>query len=190
MLEETDLEQKPPPEKEAIVLILERLVSDDKENSISKGSRFHALKIPRISLLQYLDRLIRYCPASPCVWVVSLIYLCRLATKCQEGFINPNTIHRQLMACVVVASKFCDDFFETNLFYSRVGGISLVEMNALEIELLARLNFDLSVTEAEIRSYEGYINTSYVLSLGKQKGKLPLQAFNPLDQVAHCIPAS
>ena len=145
---------------EGYLNVLQTLIYQDVEKLTSKGSNFHAVKIPRISLSQYLDRVLKYCPLSRAALIVSMVYLCRLSTKCGEQFINPHTVHRQLMTSIVVASKFCDDFFETNSFYARVGGISLEEMNSLELEFLARMNFDLVISDTEFVSYENFIGAS------------------------------
>ena len=117
----------------------------DMEEYSSEGSRFHALRLPKISLSEYIDRMIRYCPASEATYTVMYIYLDRIANSSDEAFINKHTLHRLVLAAFVVASKYCDDVFETNSYYARVGGISVAEINNLEIEFLSRLHFDLFV---------------------------------------------
>jgi hypothetical protein len=94
---------------------------------------------------------------------------------------------------VVVASKFCDDFFETNTFYSRVGGISVEEMNSLELEFLARLGFDLYVDDAEYQSYDDLIKSVPVLAVEKEfETTLINSCFSPNSRVDifSCTPAS
>jgi hypothetical protein len=53
----------------------------------------------------------------------------------------------------MVAAKFTDDFFYKNEYYAKVGGISKIEMNALELELLKSLNYNLYISEQELMIY-------------------------------------
>ncbi len=49
------------------------------------------------------------------------------------------------MICTVIAAKAYDDFYYKNTYYSKVAGISLAELNRLEITALAILNFNVSI---------------------------------------------
>lgn len=55
------------------------------------------------------------------------------------------TVHRFVCAAVVCSSKALCDSFATNAHYSRVGGISLEELNVLERELLRLTRWRLAV---------------------------------------------
>ena len=50
-----------------------------------------------------------------------------------------------LITGVMVAAKFFDDVYYNNEYFAKVGGISNKELNALEIEFLNYLNFNLFV---------------------------------------------
>jgi hypothetical protein len=50
-----------------------------------------------------------------------------------------------LMICTVIAAKSYDDFYFKNTYYSKVAGISLAELNSLEVTALTILNFDVSI---------------------------------------------
>lgn len=50
-----------------------------------------------------------------------------------------------LMICTVIAAKTYDDFYFKNTYYAKVAGISLVELNNLEVTALTILNFDVSI---------------------------------------------
>lgn len=49
------------------------------------------------------------------------------------------------MICTVIAAKAYDDFYFKNTYYSKVAGISLTELNSLEVTALTILNFDVSI---------------------------------------------
>jgi len=55
----------------------------------------------------------------------------------------------------VAAKQLCDSFC-TNVHYARVGGISLRELNTLELEFLFLIDWRLSVGSAELQQY--YVN--------------------------------
>lgn len=95
-------------------------------------TKFHALKPPQITIKAYLERIERYAKCSPSCLVVSLIYIDRL---CQHSMMSLSllNIHRLIITSICVAAKFLDDSYYPNLFYSQIGGITLKELNFLEV---------------------------------------------------------
>ena len=53
----------------------------------------------------------------------------------------------------MVAAKYFDDVYYTNTFYAEVGGISVNEINNLEVDFLCRIGFNLFVSTEEFRQY-------------------------------------
>ncbi|KAG0260793.1 hypothetical protein BG011_001632 [Mortierella polycephala] len=69
-----------------------------------------------------------------------------------NGFrINSFNIHRLLITCLMVAGKFTSDLFYSNARYAKVGGLSLGELNQLELEFLFTTKFELNVKVDEIQ---------------------------------------
>ena len=64
----------------------------------------------------------------------------------------------------MVAAKFFDDQFYFNPFFATVGGLKRLEINALEVEFLFLLEFNLFVSREE---YERYYNTLRMLAVQK-----------------------
>lgn len=62
-------------------------------------------------------------------------------------------IHRLIITAVAVSTKFSSDFFYTNSRYSKVGGISLREMNYLELQFLILCDFNLLISVEEFERY-------------------------------------
>lgn len=54
---------------------------------------------------------------------------------------------------MMVAAKYFDDVYYTNTFYAEVGGISVNEINSLEVDFLCRIGFNLFVSTEEFRQY-------------------------------------
>ncbi|KAF9900922.1 hypothetical protein EC991_006729 [Linnemannia zychae] len=73
-------------------------------------------------------------------------------TATPNGFrVNSFNIHRLLITCLMVAAKFTSDLFYSNARYAKVGGLSLPELNQLELVFLFTTQFDLNVKEEELQ---------------------------------------
>ena len=57
-----------------------------------------------------------------------------------------------LMSSLLVASKYLDDFYCMNTYFASLGGISVENLNDLELKICFLLNFDLSVSKEEFDS--------------------------------------
>lgn len=62
--------------------------------------------------------------------------------------LNSN-VHRLVLASLVVAAKYTDDHYYSNLYYAKVGGVPVHELNALEAAFLRILEFSLYVSTDE-----------------------------------------
>jgi hypothetical protein len=56
------------------------------------------------------------------------------------------TCHRFVITAIAVSSKGLCDVFCTNSLYAKVGGISVTELNVLEREFLAAIEWQLMVS--------------------------------------------
>ncbi|KAJ3044588.1 hypothetical protein HDV00_001514 [Rhizophlyctis rosea] len=130
-------------------------------------TRFHARTIPTIDVQGYLNRILKYAPCGNECFLAVLIYLDRMSRSRQGAkmpsspggsnhsapiIINSYNIHRLLIAGVMVAVKFLSDIFFTNVHISRVGGLPVQELNALEIEFLLLHEFNLNVSVEELQA--------------------------------------
>lgn len=68
-----------------------------------------------------------------------------------------NNIHRILLATVILAIKFMEDDYYSNEFYAKVGGVSLQEINNLELECINLLNHNLWVDTEFYNKYRVYL---------------------------------
>ncbi|PIA30981.1 hypothetical protein AQUCO_05300067v1 [Aquilegia coerulea] len=122
-----------------------------------KLSVFHGLTRPTISIQSYLERIFKYANCSPSCFVVAYVYLDRFAQKQPSLPINSFNVHRLLITSVMVAAKFMDDMYYNNAYYAKVGGISITEMNYLEVDFLFGLSFHLNVTPNTFHIYCSYL---------------------------------
>ncbi|CAI9091959.1 OLC1v1027083C1 [Oldenlandia corymbosa var. corymbosa] len=136
--------------------ILERVSETNDLNGRFGPQRisvFHGLIRPSISIQSYLDRIFTYANCSPSCLIVAYIYLDRFSEKQPFFPISSFNVHRLIITSVMVSAKFMDDLFYNNAFYAKVGGISTMEMNMLEMDFLFGLGFELNVTPTTFYSY-------------------------------------
>jgi Cyclin len=110
---------------------------------------FCGTRAPAVALDAYLSRIFRYANCSPACYVLAFIYLERLVEADAGLRITALSVHRLISTCVLVATKFLDDSYYNNSYFAKIVGISLTEMNALELELLGRIDFRLHVQPEE-----------------------------------------
>ncbi|CAL9079767.1 unnamed protein product [Musa textilis] len=118
-----------------------------------RASAFHGLTKPAISVRSYLERIFRYANCSPSCYVVAYIYLDRFLWRHPTVFLDSFNVHRFLITSVLTAVKFMDDIYYNNAYFAKVGGISLMEMNYLEVDFLFGVGFELNVTPVIFSSY-------------------------------------
>ncbi|KAL5214234.1 hypothetical protein ABZP36_003386 [Zizania latifolia] len=172
---EISQQTKPPPAELAMVArAVQRLVArNDAVAAVTVSSSgggggageegmaaFEAAKgapAPRIGVAQYLERVHRYAGLEPECYVVAYAYVDMAAHRRPAAAVASRNVHRLLLACLLVASKVLDDFHHNNAFFARVGGVSNAEMNKLELELLAVLEFEVSVSHRVYELYRAHL---------------------------------
>ncbi|GAA0183829.1 hypothetical protein LIER_31176 [Lithospermum erythrorhizon] len=140
--------------------LLEKMAESNDMNSRSnpqKISVFHGLSRPNISIQNYLERILKYANCSPSCFIVAYVYLDRFTQRQPALPINSFNVHRLLITSVMIAAKFMDDLHYNNAYYAKVGGISTIEMNFLEVDFLFGLGFHLNVTPTTFYSYYSYL---------------------------------
>ena len=102
-------------------------------------------------------RLHRYAECSESTLVIALIYLERVLTRyhreCPAFQFTPQNIHRYIMGAVVVAFKWHADTPYTNSFFASVAGVSLAEINNLEMAFLLELKWATFVDALEFEDF-------------------------------------
>lgn len=111
----------------------------------AKQTAFCSANPPAIGLRAYLSRIGRYFGCS----AVCLMYACAYVLRLESCGISltPLTVHRLLGTAVVVAVKHVEDLQWTNAHYARVIGISLAELNSMELLMCSLLDFALWLPE-------------------------------------------
>ncbi len=115
--------------------------SDDSNLSSANLTRFHSRTPPGISVYSYLARLARYSSLENAVLLTAVYYIDLLSTVYTSFTLNSLTVHRFLLTATTVGSKGLCDSFCTNSHYAKVGGIQANELDILEREFLAKVNY-------------------------------------------------
>jgi hypothetical protein len=129
-------------------------------------TKFHSIAKPDIPIFEYISRLRRYSSCSDTCFIAAVIYL-DLAQQLSGIFVDSLNVHRLLVTCVMVASKFLDDKCQRNMVYAEIGGLSVMELNQLEVELLKSIHFNLNITPEQFELYEAALMMRFIkLNLG------------------------
>ncbi|XWS36999.1 hypothetical protein CRYUN_Cryun19dG0005600 [Craigia yunnanensis] len=159
--ETNDLEQQTVPKVITFLSSLLQRVAESNDHSrrfqSQKISVFHGLSRPTISIRSYLERIFKYANCSSSCFVVAYVYLDRFLQMQPSLPINSFNVHRLLITSVLISAKFMDDIYYNNAYYAKVGGISIVEMNLLEVDFLFGLGFQLNVTPATFHTYCSFL---------------------------------
>ncbi|KAL6903404.1 hypothetical protein ACP4OV_004217 [Aristida adscensionis] len=143
----------------------------------ASASAFRATTKPDISVRAYMARIARFAGCSPACYVVAYVYLDRLLRRGRGRAlaVDSYSVHRLLITAVLAAVKFMDDVCYNNAYFARVGGISLPEMNYLEVDFLFGVGFDLNVSPETFGHYCAVLQSEMLwLELEASPAPLPL----------------
>jgi len=146
-----------------IANLLTRVASKNTETSRSSNisSPFDFQIPPDISIVRYLERIVKYTPCSKECFFVALIFLDRIIEN-DSLRVSERNVHRLLITSIMISAKLLDDYTFNNGYYSKVGGLTIYELNALEIRFLELLRYNLSVSADAVQSYRLEIDRQYV----------------------------
>lgn len=143
-------------------IIEENEVKDELKLKYSKtedddGEVFDGKKIPGISIVNFLDRILNYTYLEDSTLIISFIYLDRICEIGNQKMKHIN-IHRLILASVVLAIKYNEDDYYDNTYYAKVGGITFDELCDLEEAFIKKINYTLFVSDELFEKYEIYLN--------------------------------
>ncbi|KAJ1305835.1 hypothetical protein OPQ81_010560 [Rhizoctonia solani] len=135
--------------------MLDRLTSHNDQIPLRPEAltRFHSRTPPGISIQDYLKRIVKYTNVERSCLLITLHYIDQICTLLPHFTISSLTVHRFVISSITVSSKALCDAFCTNSHYARVGGIKLIELNVLEREFLAKIDWRLTCTREMLQEY-------------------------------------
>ena len=151
----------------SISLAIEQLLSENRKqkyytSKIREQSKmiFSSSTIPKISILEYLNRIVNYTKIEDSTLITSIIYLDSVT---QNGiYLTDYNIHTLLLICILIAIKMNEDNIYTNDYFAEVAGISLKKLNKIEHEFLNMNKFKLFVDKDIFEQYQRYLSNFYL----------------------------
>lgn len=107
--------------------------------------RFLSKKVPPIPVKEYIQRIHRFCPMAPGVFLATSAYITRMVLKDKVLQVTPKNMHRLVLAGLHVATKALEDMGYLHSRVAKVGGVSEQELTKLEITFCFMANFELRV---------------------------------------------
>jgi len=141
-----------------------RAASGPTRRSDQEPSPFRVDREPELGIRDYLMQIRKGVRCSKECFVLALIYIDRLVGRCPQTDISNLTVHRLLIASILAASKFLDDKGCDNPDYAKVGGLTIGELNTLEMEFAKRLDWKFHVKQHE---YEWYRELACMAAAGR-----------------------
>ncbi len=149
-----------------LINILSSLLTDIcKENDISqiknneKINPFISKIKNSITIKNYLKRLVKYTQAESSTLIAMLIYIDRLC-EINNFIINSFNVYKIIFSSLVIAIKYNEEEYFGNKYLAKVGGLSLNEMNLLELIYLNLIDFNLYVSDEVFQTYYNNINAT------------------------------
>ncbi|KAI9335607.1 hypothetical protein DFJ73DRAFT_780306 [Zopfochytrium polystomum] len=147
-----------------VVEMLERLIHHNDRIAIAQTNltRFHSRAVPGISVGDYVRRIIKYASIEKSVLPLILIYIDRVCEIHKTFTISSLTCHRFLIA--------------GHHGRQQVGGLTLQELNVLEMEFCAMISWRLATNRELLQSY--YVNlvrtsSNYYIAIEDPSKHLP-----------------
>lgn len=131
---------------EIVIILINRMLTslikmNDSTTENTPPTRFHSKTPPSIQIFTYLNRLRKFNCLNPTILLTTIYYIDVLSYNYTCFSLNSWTVHRFLLVATMIAQKAMEDFFYTNDHYAKVGGVSLQELNCLELDFLQRINW-------------------------------------------------
>jgi hypothetical protein len=139
--------------------ILTEISNQNSNVEFNPDDPFSTKSPSKVTLQYFFGRIKKYTKIEKSTLIIILIYADRMCTT--SGIIlNPHNIHRIILGCLLLAIKYNEDLYFTNEQYAKVGGVSVQELNELELYSIQLLNFNLFISEDIYEKYIQYI-TNY-----------------------------
>ena len=119
---------------------------------VQSKQQFTSKKIPKISLGDCISRIIKYTKIDNSTLIMALIYIDR-PRKNNKIFLTEFNVQRILFSAIILAIKYNEDKYYSNLYYAKIGGLKLKKLNKLEMKFLVGISFKLFIDSKDYEKY-------------------------------------
>uniref|UniRef100_A0A7S1P3W3 Cyclin N-terminal domain-containing protein n=1 Tax=Vitrella brassicaformis TaxID=1169539 RepID=A0A7S1P3W3_9ALVE len=134
-------------EEEEVLSVVKKIETSPHHSQLS--TVFDSSTAPSITLSEYLKRILTYGYLGTHGCIVMFVLISRVLLKYPKIALTLVNGHRLFLTAALTTTKAYYDKFFDNLYWSKIGGISLVELNILERVFLRYTDFRLRVTTEE-----------------------------------------
>ena len=121
-----------------------------------KNNVFNSLKVPKLSLGDFLYRIMYYSKVNDETLISSLILIDRYC-KNNKIILTIYNIHYLLFTSILTTIKFMEDKFFSNKYYALICGIKLSHLNKMEYEFLCGIKFELFIDKDFFIQYQNLL---------------------------------
>jgi hypothetical protein len=148
----------------AVSNILLEIVNENKNNKTSKDNlekqkklSFHSKNPASVTVSAYLERILKYTHIEESTLVIALIFIDRIC-ELNDLVLTEFNIHRVLFTAIIAAIKYNEDDYYSNSYYSKVGGVTVKELNTMEYEFIKLIKYTLFIKTDLFEKYKIYLN--------------------------------
>ncbi len=120
---------------------------------------FNAKDLPKISLGDFIYRIVYYSKMEDATLISAIIILDRFCKK-QKIILTEFNVHKLLFVSVLIAIKSYEDKYFTNKFYAKICGIQTEVLNKLEYEFICSLDFQIYLDKNVYKKYQDLLLNS------------------------------
>jgi hypothetical protein len=123
---------------------------NEKQETQAREHVFYVSEVPSITVRDYILRIHKFLEPSPSCWLAVGVYVTRMLKRTPDITLNPLTIYHIILGYTSLALKFLHDQTVESDFFCKVGGISSEIVYELELECFRTIDYNASVTMAEL----------------------------------------
>lgn len=150
-----------------LILALENIIAAEQQSldisdliEESEHNCFNTFNEKKIPLKEYLKRIRKYLNPEISSFVICLVLLDRLISyKKQNIRLTRDNIHKLFVVSLLLSLKFNEDDHFDNQYFSKVAGMSLSELNFLELKYCEMINFNLFIPPKLYDHYYKYLKS-------------------------------
>eukprot|EP01062_Namystynia_karyoxenos_P082907 TRINITY_DN942_c0_g1_i1.p2 TRINITY_DN942_c0_g1~~TRINITY_DN942_c0_g1_i1.p2 ORF type:complete len:183 (+),score=79.17 TRINITY_DN942_c0_g1_i1:83-631(+) len=114
--------------------------------------QYDAARAPALALEDYICRWAKYAEAGDAEMLIAMVYIDRVCTK--TGLrLTARNVHRVLLGALLVATKWREEHPFKMSYYAKIGGVTLQELERLEVRFINDLCWQMHVEPAVLRKY-------------------------------------
>jgi hypothetical protein len=128
-------------------------------NKVELAKYFIGKRTPDISVEDYLLRFVEKLNLERQILLMAVIYIDKFC-ELNDFVLKKDCFHRVFLSAVILSVKYLDDRNIGNIYFAKVGGVTLEELLELEICFFKGLNYSMYVSEEVMKEYDEAVISS------------------------------